>query len=293
MNGQQRLAATRLIRLAGAGLRGDVEVAEPLFEATKRCHAVSLPDYFRLAGMAVYRQLACPGLCNEGASCPWRVTCDTIEELRVTNTGALGRVVEYLQEEKLVNGEPPMLLGDMAVLLGLYRELGAYRGTLWVLGVPGYDDGGEHRSAAVLAVSASPSEVRIGRRGRLRNFVADHTVEAQVAGSVWRVPVEELLVTLLAARVGEPESTPLPPVWAHLALALAARGDTIDFGSVLAMAEELELSECVHRGLAVVGSMMPELRTWIPMDALEIPAWERWLAVPISARRLMSAAVGE
>ena len=45
-----------------------------------------------------------------------------------------------------------------------------------------------------------------------------------------------------AARVGEPEPTPLPPVWAHLAVALEAWRENVEYEGVLEIAQRLGLA---------------------------------------------------
>jgi hypothetical protein len=67
--------------------------------------------------------------------------------------------------------------------------------------------------------------------------------------------------------------------------------DEFDLDEVLGLAEDLELSERVHRGLAIVCSLFPELARMIPPERLEIPAWER-VALRVAGNRLIKTAVG-
>ena len=72
-----------------------------------------------------------------------------------------------------------------------------------------------------------------------------------------------------------------------MAAALLASQDTLDCDVVLHLAAELGLAPKVHRGLAVACQLVTELGRRFPDERLEIPWWERTIALPIAARRLL------
>jgi hypothetical protein len=182
-----------------------------------------------------------------------------------------------------------LLLGDPAVLLGLYRSLGAFRAQTWAIGVPGVADRGVE-SVAEQAIMALPFEVRFGRLGNLEGRLEDISELVEVDDDCWRVPDRELLVVLLAARVGEPEANPATGTWAHLAAALKGMRDEFDLDAVFSVASEMDLTERVHRGLAITCGLFPELGRIVPSEKLRIPVWER-VALRVAASRFLKTAV--
>ncbi len=96
---------------------------------------------------------------------------------------------------------------------------------------------------------------------------------------------EHLAVTL-AGRVGNPRVSPVPPLWPLLALLLLGWSDTLSALQVMKRAAELGTEDEVHRGLAIVAYLFPELQGWLAAFPLRIPLWERTLAVPLAARKL-------
>src|SRR5262245_48646138 len=97
---------------------------------------------------------------------------------------------------------------------------------------------------------------------------------------------EQLAVTL-AARVGNPRVSPVPPLWPLLALLLLAWRDILAAERVLVRAATLGMEDEVHRGLAVIAYLFPELEKWLAAVQLRIPTWEKNLAVPLAARKLV------
>jgi hypothetical protein len=187
--------------------------------------------------------------------------------------------------------EQVLLLGDSAVLLGLYGTRRAFRVKTSVIGVPDHVGVGE-QSIIERALTAPPFDVRFGRLGRLESRFDDLSREVMLDGVLWRVPTTELLLVLLAARVGEPEASPESPAWAHLVAALKGGKEEIEIEHVFDLADELDLGGRVHRGLAIVRVLFPELGRMIPSGRLDIPGWER-VALRLAANRLVQAAVGE
>ena len=119
-----------------------------------------------------------------------------------------------------------------------------------------------------------------------------HSRLTRIAGDVWRMPRYDLMIVILAARVGEPEASPASATWAQLAAAIKGRKHAVELDRILEMAAGLRLQERVHRGLAIVRSIFPELGKLIPSRRLEVPAWER-LALRLAASRLVKAAIAD
>ncbi len=103
----------------------------------------------------------------------------------------------------------------------------------------------------------------------------------------WRKPKPPLLITLFSARVGDPFASPVPPVWAHLGLALLVWRDEVDKSAVVEIGKRLGQWEKVATGLAIMAHLFPELVDWVRGESSDIPNWERKLAVPLAARKLV------
>ena len=67
--------------------------------------------------------------------------------------------------------------------------------------------------------------------------------------------------------------------------------DEIDVDAVFALAEELQLSGRVHRGLAIVLVLFPELSVIIKSSRLDIPAWEK-MALRLAANKILKSRSG-
>jgi hypothetical protein len=70
-------------------------------------------------------------------------------------------------------------------------------------------------------------------------------------------------------------------------MASLASQDTLDCEVMLELTAELGLAPKVQHGLAVACQLVPELGRHFPDEALEISWWERTIALPIAARRLL------
>jgi len=97
----------------------------------------------------------------------------------------------------------------------------------------------------------------------------------------------EQLVASLASRVGNPQIAPVPPLWPLLAQVLLEFRSVISPHAVLRHAAKDGLSEEAQRGLIIVTYLFPELKDWLAGVKLGIPRWERMLAVPLAARKLV------
>jgi hypothetical protein len=96
---------------------------------------------------------------------------------------------------------------------------------------------------------------------------------------------EQLAVTL-AGRVGNPRVSPVPPVWPVLALLLLGWRNSFSIEKVMERSAPAADHD-VQLGFAIVGYLFPELENWIGNMRLKIPLWERRLAVPLAARKLV------
>jgi len=279
-----------LIASLAAGFKGDPVALERIRELCRARRRDVASDFFLTAAMSVVQVSACSPECTTNCDCEFSHICRQMASHAAENLAEMARISRELTLLDNDAEGAPMLLGEAAVLLGLYRSLGAFRARLWVVGVPGHDQGSQ-RSATVDAVVGNSGQVRIGHLGGLQGLVEQVTVEVDLVGRRWRVPRRELLTVLLAARVGDPDSTPLPPMWVHLAVALEAWRDNVRYDQVSEIAERLGLAPQVHRGLAVTLAIMPHLRAWLPMRRLKIPLWERTITLPLAAKRLLDDAL--
>ena len=100
---------------------------------------------------------------------------------------------------------------------------------------------------------------------------------------------EQLAVTL-AGRVGNPRISPTPPLWPLLALLLLGWRDRLSADRVMERAAWLGMENEVERGLAIVAYLFPELQEWTADIPFGMPLWERTLAVPLAARKLVGSA---
>src|SRR5207249_2136853 len=100
----------------------------------------------------------------------------------------------------------------------------------------------------------------------------------------------EQLAATLAGRVGNPRISPLPPLWPLLALLLLGWRDRLSAERVMKRAAWLGMETEVERGLAIVAYLFPELHEWTADVPFRMPQWERILAVPLAARKLVALA---
>jgi hypothetical protein len=280
-----------LIRWQGRGLRDDYAAGRGLLEACFTAVEVGVPEDFVTAGICIL-EAATERMGASTASIP--ADFPEVFERRQAIENANRRELSLVRQ-RLIDARFPsdnvLLLGDPGVLLGVFRSLAAFRAQTWAIGVPGVSDH-DVESVAEQAIMALPFEVRFGRLGYLEDRLESFSELVDVDGVKWRVPDRELLVVLLAARVGEPEASPATATWAQLAAALKGMRDEIELDEIMELADGLDLTGRVHRGLAVVCSVFPELGRIIPDKRLEIPAWER-VALRVAATRLVKTAVAD
>jgi hypothetical protein len=275
MDNEHLRTSLRLARSIAVVLRGDGEALAGLLSAAELCRDARLPDDFTGVGLVVWQRRRGAGAPPLRADLQYIVDRQAIVERE--NSEALEAVA------RLACGtEEPALIGDGAVLLGLYGTLAAFRAAEWVVLVRQ----GANGAAAAAAEGELPFVLRVGPSQRLEVPLARWSVGVEAAGCRWRVPVGELFVVLLAARVGDPAALPSPPHWFHLAVAMLTWRDRLNVHTVLTLADRLDLAAKAQRGLAMVGSLFPELKPGLDLSSFEIPLWERLLAVPVAARRV-------
>jgi hypothetical protein len=185
------------------------------------------------------------------------------------NLAALDRFGIYVCDQCGGKTESTVLAGDGGALSALYQDSGAFPATYW---------------AALLRDGTYAAE----SRKRMLGFPEDDWSEQiQFGKTSWRKPKPALLITLLAAHLGNPTAPPTPPIWPHLGLALLAWNDRIAVQDILKFAGKLDVLEDVQRGLAISAHIFPELAEWTNLNELWIPGWEKKFAIPLAARRLM------
>ena len=281
MENEHLRTSLRLARSIAAVLRGD-DSLEELLAAAEHCRDARLPDDFTGVGLVVWK------LRRGAAAPPLRADLQYIVDRQAViereNTEALEAIA------RLTCGtDEPSLIGDGSVLLGLYGTLAAFRAAEWVVLVRQ----GANGAATSAARGELPFALRVGPSQRLEVSLARWSTGVTAAGCQWRVPVGELFVVLLAARVGDPAALPSPPHWFHLAVAMLAWRDRLNVNTVLTLADRLDLAAKAQRGLAMVGSLFPELKPGLDLSSFEIPLWERLLAVPVAARRVVRESMAE
>ena len=72
-----------------------------------------------------------------------------------------------------------------------------------------------------------------------------------------------------------------------LALVLFEWRGSISASGVVTRASRMGVSEETQRGLVIIAHLFPELQDWLAEVPLAIPLWERVLALPLAARKLV------
>ena len=284
-------ALLELVRWQGRGLRGDPSAIRGLLESCYVALEVGLPEDFILSGLCILQQASERiGASSDSIKADFPRICEYGREVEKLNNEALRQIALKLEDLGVPTTEA-LLLGDPAVLLGLYRTTCAFRGHTWAVGVPGealnYDD-----SITEHAVVGLPFDVVFGKLSRLQPIIKEHSEIIELGGARWRAAGPELLACFMAARVGEPAASPVSNTWTHLAAGVKAHRDALEVDRVLSVADELHMAERVHRGFAIVSVLFPELRVVIRPERLDIPAWEK-VALRLAAHKLLREAVAE
>ena len=269
-------------RCIAAALRGDDAAVAGLLTGAQECRDARVPDEFSAVGLVLWQKL------RTGTAPAVRSDLQYILDRHVgverANREALEAIGQVVDGNGALEGAPPALIGDDSVLLGLYGTLAAFRAVEWVVLVRPAANGTPRQVAAAREL---PFTLRVGPSQRLEVPLRRWSSDVSAAGRTWRVPTGELFAVLLAARVGDPAALPSPPHWFHLAVALMAWRDSLNVHTVLTLADRLDIGARAQRGLAMVGSLFPELKPSLDLSSFEIPLWERLLAVPGAARRVV------
>jgi hypothetical protein len=204
-----------------------------------------------------------------------------------------GRLLTLLAERIGMSGEASanaLLLGDAALLAGLYGNLGAFPLRLPLAATATATDPGV---GAPLHLRARGGVLGIVPFGPLAELGRAYSRRWNDGIQTWRVPRRELMLTLLVARLGDPLAHPDPPLWHHLGLLLMLWPEAEGREDVLAHAARLGLLAQVGRGLAVLGNLFPELQGWVGRGRIQMSLISRSVAVPLAARSLVGAAFEE
>jgi hypothetical protein len=204
-----------------------------------------------------------------------------------------GRLLGLLAERVQLSNErtaDALLLGDAALLAGLYGSLGAFPLRLPLAAIATATNAG---SGMPLYLRARGGVFGVVPLGPLGELVRHNSRRWNDGARTWRVPRRELMLTMLAARLGDPLAHPDPPLWHHLALLLMLWPENEGRELVLEHAARLGLLAQVGRGLAVLGHLFPELQSWAGNGRIQLSLLARSLAVPLSARALVGAAFEE
>jgi hypothetical protein len=97
----------------------------------------------------------------------------------------------------------------------------------------------------------------------------------------------EDLAAALSCRIGNPRVPPTPPLWPLLGILLLGWGNAISVTRVMQQSSLAGMEYEAQRGLLIVGYLFPELKAWLARLPLKMPQWERILAVPLAARKLV------
>ena len=187
--------------------------------------------------------------------------------------------------------ENALLVGDAPLLAGLYGSLEAFALRLPLAATATATDSG---NGLPLVLRARGGVLGVVALGPLAGMLRNHSRRWTDGARAWRVPRRELMVTLLAARLGDPMAHPDPPLWHHLGLLLMLWSEPDGRTLVIEHAVRLGLLSQVARGLAVLGNLFPELQGWAGNSGqVQLSLLTRSLAVPLSARALVGAAFEE
>ncbi len=206
------------------------------------------------------------------------------------------RLLALLAERVGLSGESSsdaLLLGDAGLLAGLYGSLGAFPLRLPLAATASATDAGN--GGLPLHLRARGGVLGVLPLGQLADLVRHNSRRWNDGTQTWRVPRRELMLTLLAARLGDPMAHPDPPLWHHLALLLLLWPEHEGRELVLEHAARLGLLSQVGRGLAVLGHLFPELQGWAGAGRgqIQLSLLARSLGVPLAARALVGAAFEE
>src|SRR4051812_20200608 len=111
--------------------------------------------------------------------------------------------------------EDALLLGDAALLSGLYGHLGAFPLRLPIAATM---SASQHGETLPLYLRARGGMLGLMPCGPLAGPARAPSRPWRDGARTWRGPRRELMLTMLGARLGDPLAHPDPPLWHHLAL---------------------------------------------------------------------------
>lgn len=259
-----------LVRRHAEMLRGRSFKTLRQLNALIRGREANIPDSFLLPFSAALKKVVESGSFDKAmlpasVGALFRINA----KFEAANLASLDKFASDVRSKFGGKTEDAVLAGDAAALAGLYEDMGAFGASHWAALL---DDG-------TYAAQSRPRRIGLPQE--------DWSEPVKIGKNLWRRPRPPLLITLLAAHLGNPSAPPTPSIWPHLALSLLVWNDQVPVQSILEFAGALDLAEDVQRGLAITAHVFPELREWAGVDELSIPGWEKKLAIPIAARRLM------
>ena len=285
-------AVLELIRWQGRGLRGEYDAARGLFEACSTCSQLAVPSELVAAGLTVLEKVSADlGFDPSRLEANFPGLHALRQRFAVENRRRLESVAEFLEARGSAT-EDGLLLVDLAVLVGIYSSVAAFPARMSIVGLPGADGRG-HDAETEHVIDMDPGLVVEADVHSMRPYLERWSKVVEFEQRQWRIPCGELMVVLLAARTGDSRVNPLAPTLPSLVLQLKSESRELDRRSLVEIARGLDVEESTSRGLGVALHLFPELRRAIAMEDLSLPRWEKSLAVPVAARRVMEALLQE
>jgi hypothetical protein len=176
---------------------------------------------------------------------------------------------ERIRSEAGLRTDQALLAGEAAALIALYRDPGAFLVGEW------------------MALLTDGTCLNGTRPKHFQPPPLNWASPVEFGGQTWLIPAPALLVAMLAVHVGDPANSPDPPVWLHLGLAILVWKETVSARAVAELGEVLGHGDQVDRGLAIIAHLFPELLDWVGAESGRIPNWEKKLAIPLAARRIV------
>ena len=270
ITGVQGEIVVELVRKHARLLRGESFKTLRHVHALVRAREANVPETFLLPFSSALRKVVETTRFDKSAL-PSAVGSLFMSNRRcaAANLAALDKFAAEIRGKFESKTEYAVLAGDAAALSGLYQDMGAFPASHWTALLRDGTYAAEHRRRILGLPQDDWSEpIKLGKTS-------------------WRKPRPPLLITLLAAHLGNPSVPPTPSIWPHLALALLVWSNRIPVKEILEFAGTLDVLEDAQRGIALAAHMFPELAEWANLDKLWIPGWEKKFAIPIAARRLM------
>jgi hypothetical protein len=266
MNSEQTQSLLTLARLIGGAISSERDVADGILATCVQCRDAKAPDDFTNVGMAV-RQAILAQAPRAGA--PLRsdlqYLVDRQSAIELANLHTLGQIARLIGHHGLQANEEAVLLGDTAVLLGLYRSLSVYQASLWVVAVRG-----------ALTLPQQPWATEVPNAPPFDSTSAARPAEEPhrcarrwwKSATRWRIPTGaagDIRGPRRRAGGGGLAADLVPPRWK------CWRGGTRCRRTWPGDRQRAEIAPKVHRGFAVVRMVFRAARRC--GGALEVPLW--------------------